>query len=254
MKDKTAAKASNSLAKLIYSTALIDRQQFLEAAFSKHYGEEQIKLAVETTPAKAGICPKAIQNLSQKTIKLHQLKATSTSFVTGVPGGWYIAATIPTDIIQVLYQGLLMAQKLAYLHGFACMKGKGMEGFDDETQHKICLMLGAVAGIDTCRQGLVNYANHLAINSTLSETKWLVPFLKILVPKVADEIKEESYQKFMGRAIPVAGGVMSAASTWYFFNKRAQDFLLHVQGYKTHEDFVSWSETIEGEWFPGPSS
>ena len=66
---------------------------------------------------KIGIKREDIMLLSKKLILARTSQSSIASFVTGVPGGLAMAATIPADILQFFGMALKLAQELSYLYG-----------------------------------------------------------------------------------------------------------------------------------------
>src|SRR5260370_794953 len=73
----------------------VDREAFLRRALSKHVSEKVLQSAIDTSPAKAGVSKKIILRIATANIKWHRAGVSSVSFVSGLPGGWWIAGTVP---------------------------------------------------------------------------------------------------------------------------------------------------------------
>ena len=106
---------------------------------------EQLKIALESTPAKAKIPKDLMDSIAKGCIKLHVTKTASLSFLEGLPGGWFMIATIPTDLAQFFYNALQLAQKLCYLFGWPDFYEK--DQIDDETLLELTLFIGAMFGV-----------------------------------------------------------------------------------------------------------
>src|SRR6267143_3255959 len=95
----------------------IDRKAFLRRALSKHVTEEVLQSAIDTSPAKAGVSKNTIRRIATANIKWHRAGVSALSFASGLPGGWWIAGTVPADLTQFFWHSFVMLQKLAYLYG-----------------------------------------------------------------------------------------------------------------------------------------
>ena len=78
----------------------IDRSEYLKKELSPFAPPEVIEQAIKTSPLNAGIKPEDIDKLANAALKYHVMIAASISFLDGLPGGWWLAATIPTDVGQ----------------------------------------------------------------------------------------------------------------------------------------------------------
>src|SRR5438132_13930583 len=100
--------------------AKVDRKAFLRKALSKHVTEKVLQSAIYTSPAKAGVSKDTIRRIATANIKWHRAGVSTLSFASGLPGGWWIAGTVPVDLTQFFWHVLVMFQKLPYLS--ACLK------------------------------------------------------------------------------------------------------------------------------------
>jgi len=98
--------------------AKINREAYLQKELSKHYTQDIVRFAIATTPAKAGVSASKINTISKSSIAWHRAGVTTASFATGIPGGWWIAGTMPADLTQFFWHVSVILQKLAYLHGW----------------------------------------------------------------------------------------------------------------------------------------
>ena len=74
-----------------------------------------------------------IRRIATASIKWHRAGVSTLSFASGLPGGWWIAGTVPADLIQFFWHVLVILQKLAYLYGWPELFSEDSE-LDDETQ------------------------------------------------------------------------------------------------------------------------
>src|SRR5688500_5852032 len=98
--------------------ARVDRTKFLRSTFGAHVSDELLQLAVSSTPAKAGLPEDVRRRAADSSIKWHRAGVSATSAAVGLPGGWWLAGTMPTDLTQYFWHVIVFAQKLAYLHGW----------------------------------------------------------------------------------------------------------------------------------------
>ena len=93
----------------------IPRQEFLISVL-KNKNIDDIKKFINTGDTSI-FSKEYLDKIAKKVIKEETYRSSAVSFATGVPGGFSVAATIPTDILQNLAHSLRLAQKLAYIYG-----------------------------------------------------------------------------------------------------------------------------------------
>ena len=95
--------------------AKVNRTTFLRSQLQNYCTEQQVQNASDIRPAQAGVSHDLVDKLADSCIKGHVIKASGISFAAGLPGGWFMAATIPADVGQYFWHAIVLAQKLAYL-------------------------------------------------------------------------------------------------------------------------------------------
>lgn len=80
--------------------ARINRAAFLRKELLKHFPEDTVRKAIETKPANAAIPSSVIRSLAESSIAWHRTGVSAVSFLIGLPGGWWMAGTVPTDLVQ----------------------------------------------------------------------------------------------------------------------------------------------------------
>ena len=138
----------------------VDRKPFLRAQLRPYCTEQQIEEAIDSRPAQAGIQPAVIDLLADSCIRSHVLRASGTSFAAGLPGGFAMAATIPADLVQLHWNALLLAQKLAYLYGWPDLLENGE--VDEQTELELTLLFGTMTGVAAADRGLAELAKRFS--------------------------------------------------------------------------------------------
>ncbi|MBR6027905.1 MAG: hypothetical protein IKP40_02365 [Clostridia bacterium] len=202
----------------------ISREAFLRGKFHRRYPAEVIDRAIESTPARAGIAAKAIDRFADGVIAYERGCVSGISAALGMPGGFAMAATIPSDIAQ--YYGFLLraAQKLLYLYGFPDI---GLPEKDDapgpEALSLLTLCIGVMYDIDGCKSALRSLADSLkqgadprllagaltkgaAFEAGKSAARWF-----------GVHMTKKVFTGFFRRAVPVVAGVISGALTFTSF-------------------------------------
>lgn len=206
---------------------IIDRDEYLTSCFQSKFSEEKVKEIIKTSPIKAQINKELLHMLAEDSISYEKFLATTTSAVTGLPGGWAAVPASVADAAQFLSHEMRLVQKLAYLYGYPNFKNsKG--SFDDGTKNIIILFLGAMYQIKGVGSIIEKVAQHLAEKATkdiakaaLTKTAWY-PVLKEICKTFAIKLTKDSLGKAIGKAIPILGAGISGGLTYYTFSKQSK--------------------------------
>ncbi len=196
----------------------IDREKYLSGALNKHFSPEIIELAIQTSPAAAGITPDKLDSIADASIRYESLKVTALSTAAGIPGGLAMAGTIPADLAQYFAHVLRITQKLVYLYGWDdIFSDKDM--IDDETRSLLILFVGVMFGA----QGAIDAV--AAISAKVAEAvakrvpqKALMkgaiyPIVKKVAIYLGIQMNKEIFGKAVAKIVPVIGGVISGGIT-----------------------------------------
>ncbi|MCR4621624.1 MAG: EcsC family protein [Clostridiales bacterium] len=202
----------------------IVREDFLRTEFKKRFPQEVIDDAVLYTPAHAGIAVEEIDKITNSVIAYERNCVSGISAALGMPGGFAMAATIPTDIAQ--YYGFMLRaiQKMLYLYGFPQIDVEEKnQHFDSETLNIITLCLGAMYGVSGASNMLKTMANALAkgVEKQLLKralTKGTIyPVVKSISKWFGVRMTKQMFAGFFKKAIPVVGGLIGGGITFATF-------------------------------------
>ena len=159
-----------------------------------------------------------IDEIADSVIRSHVVKAAVLSFATGIPGGMFMAAAIPVDVAQFFWHATVVAQKLAYLYGWPDLIDPEVD-FDEETEFRIVLLIGAMLGAAQANRLLVEISGRFAGETArrlpryaLTKTAYY-PLIKSVLKWVGIKVTKQSFARVLARAVPVVGGVLSAGTT-----------------------------------------
>lgn len=212
----------------------IDRAEFLSAALSRHVSPDRLRLAIETSPARAGIDAATIRQASEATIRLHHAGVTASSALAGLPGGWWMAGTIPTDMAQYFWHVIVVLQKLAYLHGWPVLLEHDRE-LDDDTKLVLTLFVGVMLGAHGAAEALRKLAAALAqeavtrIPRAAMSRYALFRAAREVAKWLGISLTKRRFAEWVGRAVPVAGGIVAGTVTWYAFRLGTDRLLHHLE-------------------------
>ncbi len=213
-------KVWNSILKTSLSLpgARIDRSAFLKSQLSPHFSPDIVAKAIEGRPAAAGIPMDKIDDIAASCIGWHTVQVSTISFVTGLPGGWWIAGTIPADLAQFYWHSIVTCQKLAYLYGWPELIDDDQGATtDDETLMRMTLLIGVMMGAQGAARIVTEFAERFAMEVARrlpreALTKYgLYNFVKQIAKWISIQVTKNSFAKGLSRVIPIVGGIVSAA-------------------------------------------
>ncbi|MBK1736191.1 hypothetical protein CKO15_13110 [Halorhodospira abdelmalekii] len=202
--------------------AKVDRESFLRSALQNYASTREIEEAIKLGPATAGISKETIKRVSNNSIRWHKTGVTAVSAISGIPGKWWLAATIPADITQFFYHVVIIAQKLAYLHGWPELMGPE-EGYDDEGRQIITVFIGSMFGAHSAQKAVHQAAEKIAKTAVTRLPK--VPLTKYAIYNISKKIAKwlgvrltkKKFAEWAGRAIPLVGGMVAGTVTFFAF-------------------------------------
>ena len=213
--------------------ARLDRVTFLRNELKPYCTTEQVEIAIETRPALAGISLDLTDKLADSCIRAHKKRASAISFATGLPGGWWMAATFPVDLVQYFREAIVLAQKLAYLYGWPDLMEEGEP--DEETKMRLTMLMGVMMGAEGANMVLREVAAQFGDQvrrrlprHALTKTTWY-PLLKQIGKWIGVSITKQSFARGLSKLIPILGGFISAGVTWWMLDKMAKRLRGHLR-------------------------
>ena len=137
----------------------VNRQDFLEEKLSIYCTPSQLAQALDR--GTIDIIPlHVLDQIANECIKSHTLKVTTLSAIAGIPGGWWVAATIPADISQYFFHVFVLSQKLAYIYGFPdlCDKDGNMT---EDAANLLTIFVGVMGGVAVANEALQEIAKRV---------------------------------------------------------------------------------------------
>ncbi len=183
----------------------VKRESFLRSALSNIAVPDQLDVAVATRPALAGIDPAKIDKRANALIRKHVARASGISFAVGIPGGFAMLGTIPADLAQYFYHLTVMAQELAYLHGWPDLTHDGE--LDEIAQADITMFIGAMMSIGAAKQGLQQLSTRTMAHHASAM------LAKRVGRHIGLKITKATFTRGFAKAIPLLGGFIGAGMT-----------------------------------------
>ena len=222
-----------SLWNKVHSTSLklpfvkVDRDEFLIKELSKFCTPMEVITALNEG-TQGVLSKKEIDKLANQCISYHLTMVCGTSALMGLPGGWWMAGTIPTDLTQFYGQILSLMQKLIYLYGWPSLTNASNQ-LDDESLNIMTLFVGAMMGNKMAVDALNKVALQVGRNAgeKISETVLAQYAIKI-AQWIGISMTKESFAKGVGKVLPLVGAPISATITYYTFRPMARRLKKHL--------------------------
>jgi len=214
--------------------AKVNREDYIRKELSKHYADEIVKKAIELSPSKAGISKDIIEKISRSSIKWHTYKASAISFAAGIPGGWFMAGTIPADLSQFYWHIIVLIQKLIYIYGWPDLF-EDEEKIDDETLSQITLFIGVMFGangattaVEKLAQGLASQVAKQLPKKAL--TKYGIYNLAKQIGKwIGLKVTKDTFARGLSKVVPILGGFISGGISFFSMKSMANKLKKHLK-------------------------
>lgn len=190
----------------------VNRNKFLAETFSDI--DIPIQEILDLGPVAAGVSQETLAKISGKLIFNRTSQSSIASFVTGIPGGLAMAATIPADVLQFFGMSLRLAQELSYLYG---AQDLWQDGQIDNEKVKTQLLLycgvmfgvsGAVSGVRVLSTQIAKTTLKKLPQKALTKTFWY-PMIKQIGKALSIKVTKNTVAQAVSKSIPVISGVIS---------------------------------------------
>lgn len=208
----------------------IDRDVFLRTELKKRCPNADIERALETTLAEAGVPAEVIDEIALSAVDFETKKCAALSFLSGIPGGTALAATVPADLDLAQYFAHVMRieQKLAYVYGWQTFLNEDDE-VDDETVMQLVVLMGVMMGVGSAASSISKFAVSVAQagvvktiqRQALTKTAFY-PVMKSVLRVIGVNLTKQTFAKTVGKVVPVIGGAVSGGLTYASFKPGAE--------------------------------
>ncbi|MFJ7177543.1 hypothetical protein ACIQXA_14345 [Streptomyces massasporeus] len=237
----------------------IHREAYLRKALARYCSEDEIRIAVEETPAAAGIPVDVLDKAANDSIRYETAKVSALSAAAGLPGFMALPATVPADLAQYFGHMLRIAQKLAYLYSWPDLFSDDGDDVDDATMGMLTLFFGVMFGTQSANVAVGKVAEMMAkqVAKKLPQkalTKGVIyPVVKKVAAYIGAEMTKQTFAKSVSKAIPVVGAAISGTLTFATYRPMAKRLKRHladselakpkrrvvvVEAEEVHESFV----------------
>ncbi|QLJ04321.1 hypothetical protein HZZ00_27210 [Streptomyces sp. NEAU-sy36] len=214
----------------------IHREAYLRTALRRHCTEDEIRTAIEETPAAAGISVDVLERAANDSIRYETAKVSALSAAAGIPGILALPATVPADVAQYVGHMLRIAQKLAYLYSWPELFSDEGDDVDDATMGVLTLFFGVMFGTQSANAAVGKVAGMMSeqVAKKLPQkalTKGVVyPIVKKVAAYIGVKMTKESFAKAVSKAIPLVGAAVSGGFTLATYLPMAKRLKKHLAG------------------------
>ena len=205
----------------------VNREEFLTKELSKFCTPLEVITALDDSPLRV-LNKKEIDKLANQCIKYHLTMVCGTSALMGLPGGWWMAGSIPADITQFYGHILSLMQKLIYLYGWPSLTNVNKQ-LDDESLNIMTLFVGAMMGNKLAVEALTKVVGQVSKNAGVKLSETLMAQYAIKIAQwIGVNMTKESFAKGVGKVVPLVGAPISATITYYTFRPMARRLKNHL--------------------------
>ena len=205
----------------------VDRDEFLTKELSKFCTPMEVITALNDSPLKV-LSKKEIDKLANQCISYHLTMVCGTSALMGLPGGWWMAGTIPTDITQFYGHILALMQKLIYLYGWPALTNVNNQ-LDDESLNIMTLFVGVMMGNKLAVEALAKVVTQVSKNASVKISETVLAQYTIKIAQwIGINMTKEGFAKGVGKVLPLVGAPISATITYYTFRPMARRLKKHL--------------------------
>ncbi|MFI6929320.1 hypothetical protein [Streptomyces sp. NPDC050287] len=212
----------------------IHREAYLRRTLARYCSEDEIRRAIEETPAAAGISVDVLDRAANDSIRYETAKASALSAAAGIPGFIALPATVPADMAQYFGHMLRISQKLAYLYSWPDLFSDGGDDVDDATMGVLTLFFGVMFGAQSANAAVGKVAGMMAeqVAKKLPQkalTQGVIyPIVKKVAGYIGAEMTKQTFAKSVSKAIPVVGAAVSGGLTFATYRPMAKRLKKHL--------------------------
>jgi hypothetical protein len=233
----------------------IDREAYLRSALARHCSEDDIRRAIEESPAAAGIAVEILDKVANDSIRFETGKVSALSAAAGVPGILALPVTVPADVAQYFGHMVRIAQKLAYLYSWPDLFSDDGDDVDDATMGVLTLFFGVMFGTQSANAAVGKVAGMMSeqVAKKLPQkalTQGVIyPIVKKVAAHLGVKVTKESFAKSVSKAIPLVGAVVSGGLTLATYLPMAKRLKRHLSSLPLAEPShrVMDGEVVDGE-------
>jgi uncharacterized membrane protein len=204
----------------------VNRDSFLKKELTIYCTD--IQLAELLEKGTVGVIPiEILDKIASESISYHVKLVTASSTALGIPGGFAMVGTIPSDLAQYYYHVFALAQKLAYIYGYPDLCDEN-GNFTEDAAEMLTIFVGVMGGVAAANKVIQEIAEQVQKEVLKRLPRYaltkgvLYPLVKQIAKWVGINLTKQSFSRGVSKLVPIIGGVVSGGLTYVTFKPQSK--------------------------------
>ena len=204
----------------------VNRDSFLKKELTIYCTD--IQLAELLEKGTVGVIPiEILDKIASESISYHVKLVTASSTALGIPGGFAMVGTIPSDLAQYYYHVFALAQKLAYIYGYPDLCDEN-GNFTEDAAEMLTIFVGVMGGVAAANKVIQEIAEQVQKEVLRRLPRYaltkgvLYPLVKQIAKWVGINLTKQSFSRGVSKLVPRIGGVVSGGLTYVTFKPQSK--------------------------------
>ena len=204
----------------------VNRDSFLKKELTIYCTDMQLAELLEK--GTVGVIPiEILDKIASESISYHVKLVTASSTALGIPGGFAMVGTIPSDLAQYYYHVFALAQKLAYIYGYPDLCDEN-GNFTEDAAEMLTIFVGVMGGVAAANKVIQEIAEQVQKEVLRRLPRYaltkgvLYPLVKQIVKWVGINLTKQSFSRGVSKLVPIIGGVVSGGLTYVTFKPQSK--------------------------------
>ncbi|MEE3440433.1 hypothetical protein, partial [Ruminococcus sp.] len=203
----------------------VNRDSFLKKELTIYCTD--IQLAELLEKGTVGVIPiEILDKIASESISYHVKLVTASSTALGIPGGFAMVGTIPSDLAQYYYHVFALAQKLAYIYGYPDLCDEN-GNFTEDAAEMLTIFVGVMGGVAAANKVIQEIAEQVQKEVLRRLPRYaltkgvLYPLVKQIAKWVGINLTKQSFSRGVSKLVPIIGGIVSGGLTYVTFKPQS---------------------------------
>ena len=204
----------------------VNRDSFLKKELTIYCTD--IQLAELLEKGTVGVIPiEILDKIASESISYHVKLVTASSTALGIPGGFAMVGTIPSDLAQYYYHVFALAQKLAYIYGYPDLCDEN-GNFTEDAAEMLTIFVGVMGGVAAANKVIQEIAEQVQKEVLRRLPRYaltkgvLYPLVKQIAKWVGINLTKQSFSRGVSKLVPIVGGIVSGGLTYVTFKPQSK--------------------------------
>jgi uncharacterized membrane protein len=212
----------------------VNRDSFLKKELTIYCTD--IQLAELLEKGTVGVIPiEILDKIASESISYHVKLVTASSTALGIPGGFAMVGTIPSDLAQYYYHVFALAQKLAYIYGYPDLCDEN-GNFTEDAAEMLTIFVGVMGGVAAANKVIQEIAEQVQKEVLRRLPRYaltkgvLYPLIKQIAKWVGINLTKQSFSRGVSKLVPIIGGIVSGGLTYVTFKPQSKKLKEQLRG------------------------